>query len=67
MIPEGGLDTEVASDKVAGKKRSIEDNSANTNSFSCLANEEIIARANDMGVKMDINDFASVNLLSDLE
>jgi len=50
-----------------GKKRSAAGIIQNTNSFSCLDNEEIIARSKGMGVSFDHNDFDSVNLISDLE
>jgi len=51
----------------AGKKRSAAGIIQNTNSFSCLDNEEIIARSKGMGVNFDHNEFDSVNLISDLE
>jgi len=60
-------DIQKSPTKAAGRKRSSEGNKANTNSFSCLDSEEIIARANGMGAKFDPNDFDSVNLLSELE
>ena len=60
-------DIQKSPTKAAGRKRSSEGNKANTNSFSCLDSEEIIARANGMGAKFDPNDFDSINLLSELE
>ena len=51
----------------AGKKRTTAGIIQNTNSFSCLDTEEIIARSKGMGVNFDHNDFDSVNLISDLE
>ena len=56
-----------ASYTVAGQKKPDEGNIINQNSFSVLNDSDIIARVNDMGVKLDENDFASINLLSELE
>ena len=60
-----------AEDKVhahgAGTKRTLEGNISNLNTFAILGDDNIIARANDMGVKMTDNDFPSINLLVEME
>ena len=60
-------------DKVAipelteGQSKTAEGNFTTQNSFSVLNENDIIVRSNNMGVKIADNDFASINLLSELE
>jgi hypothetical protein len=56
-------------DKVTkmAQKRNLEGNSKNTNSFSMLPIEEIVSISVDMGVVINHDDFATFNLLKDLE
>jgi hypothetical protein len=56
-------------DKVTkmAQQRNLESNSKNTNSFSMLPSEEIVSISVDMGVVINHDDFATFNLLKDLE
>ena len=49
------------------KKRNLEGNSANHNSFDALSNPELMIRAVKMGVAFPDNNFSNVDIIRELE
>ncbi|CAN6361149.1 unnamed protein product [Urochloa humidicola] len=51
----------------SNKKRTLEGTSSDQNSFSVLCNDDIIDRSNQLGVALDVNDYAQIDIMRDLE
>ncbi|KAG2582645.1 hypothetical protein PVAP13_6KG185730, partial [Panicum virgatum] len=50
------------------KKRNLEGNNyTNSNSFSILSNDELVSRSISMGVNLDVSDYASIDILKNME
>lgn len=59
--------TTMEKNQKMARKRNLEGNPPNSNSFSVLSIEEFVLITTDMGVAVDENDFDTFNLLKDLE
>jgi hypothetical protein len=49
------------------KKRTVEGNIMENNSFSILDHDEIAALTKNMGIELPNNDFSSINLVKEME
>lgn len=63
---ETTLTTKEKTEKIT-RKRNLEGNTSSCNSFSALPVEDVVSVSADMGVVLDKNDFATFDLLKDLE
>lgn len=66
LMKETMLTTQEKTERMA-KKRNLEGNTSNQNMFSTLANDVIAELSASMGINPDNNDYATFDLLKDLE